>query len=157
MSVSKCLISSSSPVFQERNNNFNTLQFYTCAISPVAGEEKYVGGLQDNGTLYYTGSPLSIFDMIDGGDGAYCFIDQNESPIMITSVYYNRYTVFINGSQTNYIGNYQSGIFINPADYDYNLNTIYANAVSFGGSQSNRILRITNILGNEEWLYPILE
>ena len=145
--------SSSSPVFQERNNNFNTLQFYTCAISPVAGEEKYVGGLQDNGTLYYTGSPLSIFDMIDGGDGAYCFIDQNEPPIMITSVYYNRYTVFLNGTQTNYIGDYQSGIFINPADYDYNLNTIYANAISFSGSQSNRILRITNILGNENGEY----
>ncbi|MCD4772082.1 MAG: T9SS type A sorting domain-containing protein [Bacteroidales bacterium] len=141
--------SSSSPVFQERNKSFNSLQFYTCDITSIPGEEKYVGGLQDNGTLYYTGSPLSINDMIDGGDGASCFIDKDQPSIMITSVYYNRYTIFEDGNQINYIWAYQSGTFISPADYDYKENVIYANAVDFFGSYANDILRIKNITGSE--------
>ncbi|MBN3036762.1 MAG: T9SS type A sorting domain-containing protein [Bacteroidales bacterium] len=134
---------SSSPVFQEKNRNFSTLQFYTCDIYPLAGQNYFVGGLQDNGTLLYMGSPLDINDMIDGGDGAYCFIDRNDPQIMITSVYYNRYSIFLNWSYYNYISDYSSGVFINPADYDSEMNTLYANAVSFGGSYSNRLLRIS--------------
>ena len=41
--------------------------------------------------------------------------------------------------------NYECGIFINPADYDSKLNTLYANATSFFGSQSNVLLRIDGI------------
>ena len=62
------------PVFIERNQGYNTLQYYSGAIHPVAGTDHYIGGLQDNGTTLYTGSPLDINDMIDGGDGAYCFL-----------------------------------------------------------------------------------
>ncbi len=135
------------PVFEEKNLDYNTLQFYTCAMSPLAGDDTYVGGLQDNGTLYYTGSPLTIDDMIDGGDGAYCFIDQNEAEIMITSVYYNNYSVFINGNHHESMGQY-SGVFINPADYDYFNNILYANAVTFFGNSQNRIMRIYDIPDN---------
>jgi hypothetical protein len=136
---------SSSPVFQQMNTSFGSLQFYSCAISPTAGDETYVGGLQDNGTLYYTGSPLTIFDMIDGGDGAYSFIDQNEPGIMITSVYYNQYSVFVDGQYYNSMSDWSSGTFVCPADYDYKLNVLYANACSFGGSYANYLLRIKNI------------
>ena len=38
-------------VFLERNNGYNTLQFYTCDISPMQYGNSFVGGLQDNGTL----------------------------------------------------------------------------------------------------------
>ncbi|MBK7028210.1 MAG: exo-alpha-sialidase [Bacteroidales bacterium] len=31
------------PVFSQKNKNFNTLQFYTCAMHPGAGTEKYLG------------------------------------------------------------------------------------------------------------------
>ncbi len=137
---------SDDPTFEERNNNYNTLQFYTCAISPTAGEVKYVGGLQDNGSLLYQGTPLTINDMISGGDGAYCFIDQDEPKFMFTSMYYNDYTFFIHGNEVNEIG-IQSGVFINPADYDYKENAIYANAVSFFGEHANSILRISDATG----------
>ena len=142
------------PVFEEKNHNYNTLQFYTCAMSPLAGDDTYVGGLQDNGTLYYTGSPISINDMIDGGDGAYCFIDQDEAEIMITSVYYNNYTIFLNGSPQVNMGQ-SSGVFINPAAYDYSNNILYANAVNFFGNYQNRILRIDGIPYNpdEDYIY----
>ena len=133
------------PPFSPHDNGFSTLQFYTCAINPVAGAQYFLGGLQDNGTLYYVGSPFTISNMISGGDGAYCFFDENEPSIFITSVYYNWYTFFINGQVVDYPTWYGSGIFVNPADYDYNLNTIYANAVDFVGNNQNMLLRISNI------------
>ncbi|MFO8130175.1 MAG: T9SS type A sorting domain-containing protein [Bacteroidales bacterium] len=136
--------SSLDPDFEEKNHGFNTLQFYTCAMHPGEGEDKYIGGLQDNGTLYYNGAPLDINDMIDGGDGAYCFWDKDQPFYFITSVYYNRYTIFSNGSPVNDAGTY-SGTFICPADYDWKENTIYANACSFFGSNADRILRISNL------------
>ena len=132
------------PVFEEKNQGFNTLQLYSCDIHSQAGAPMYVGGLQDNGTLLYQNSPLGIDDMIDGGDGAFCFMDDDEPSIWITSVYYNRYTFWMNGQQVNY-DDYDCGIFINPADYDSENNTLYANATSFFGSQSNTLLRIDGI------------
>ena len=132
------------PIFKERNNGYNTLQFYSCAMDPTPGSNNYLGGLQDNGTLLYEGSPLDINDMIDGGDGAFCFWDRNESNVYVTSVYYNRYSSWYNGSQYDYL-NGNSGTFISPADYDYELNTIYSNGVQFMGGYANRILRITGI------------
>jgi len=139
--------SSNNPVFEEKNRNYNTLQFYTCAISPVAGDNRYIGGLQDNGTLYFQGDPLDINDMIDGGDGAYCFWDVDDPEIFITSVYYNRYTVFVNGNQSENAGEY-NGTFICPADYDYKLNNLYANACGFQGQNADELMRITNIPDN---------
>ncbi|MBN2174953.1 MAG: T9SS type A sorting domain-containing protein [Bacteroidales bacterium] len=136
---------SNNPVFQEKNNNYSTLQFYTCDIYPVAGQNYFVGGLQDNGTLLYMGEPLDINDMIDGGDGAYCFFDENEPNIMITSYYYNAYSVYLDWNGYTSMGDYGTGIFINPADYDSENNILYANGVTYDGSYQNRILRITGI------------
>jgi len=130
----------SQPVFIERNQGYNTLQFYTGSINPTPSSQHSVGGLQDNGTLLYTGQPLDINDMIDGGDGAYCFWDENQEEIYITSVYYNSYSTWSNGNQVgNFGGN--TGTFISPADYDYNENILYSNAVSFFGNNSNKLLR----------------
>lgn len=131
------------PTFIEKNHGYNTLQFYTGAIHPEAGSDIYVGGLQDNGTLLYTGQPFTINDMISGGDGAACFFDDAD-PLMLTSVYYNRYYVFMNLSYLDYL-DYQSGVFINPADFDVKSNTLFANAVSFSGGDPNTLLRISNI------------
>ena len=81
------------PVFIERNQGYNTLQFYTCAISPTPGSEEYLGGLQDNSTVLYDDA-FDINDIVTGGDGAYCFWDNNESNIYITSSQWNNYSVF---------------------------------------------------------------
>jgi len=135
---------SPAPVFQEKNQGYNTLQFYTCDLYPQAGAPVYVGGLQDNGTLLYQNAPLSINDMVDGGDGAYCFFDDDATNLLITSVYYNRYSVFLNGAGYDYL-DYESGIFINPADYDSKNNTLYANAIDFFGNSPNTLLRVSGI------------
>ena len=82
--------------------------------------------------------------MITGGDGAYCFYDDN-NPLLITSTYYNAwYFINIENNAYNYVNN-SSGVFINPADYDSNNNILYANKVKFNGNQSNRIIKISNI------------
>ncbi len=131
------------PVFKQRNEGYNTLQFYTCDIVPLPGENLYCGGLQDNGTLLYQDQPFTINDMIDGGDGAFCFFD-DEMEMLITSIYYNRYTLFLNWAPYDYF-NYESGIFINPADFDRQNNILYANATTFTGEHMNQILRIDGI------------
>ena len=135
------------PDFIEKNQGFNTLQFYTCDIHPSTGTSMYLGGLQDNGTLLFDGAPLSINNMIDEGDGAFCFFDENDPNLWLTSTYYNRYRVFIDGNQTDFL-DYYSGIFINPADFDSRNNTLFANAVDFYGGSQNRILRIKDIPEN---------
>lgn len=139
------------PAFIEKNHGYNTLQFYTGAISPQPGSTNYVGGLQDNGTLLYTGQPLTINNMISGGDGAACFFDDVD-PLMLTSIYYNRYYVFMNYSYLTSL-DYESGVFINPADFDVKNNTLYANAVSFSGVSPNSLLRISGIPYNTSGNY----
>lgn len=134
------------PIFTERNQGFNSLQFYTCALNPTAGSEQFVGGLQDNGSLKFTANTLTINDMVSGGDGAYCFWDQNEPNLFITSVYYNSYYIFKNDAFYDYV-NAGNGTFVSPADYDYRLNTLYANAVDFQGLNAGTLIRINGIGG----------
>ena len=147
--------SSSQPLFLEKNQGYSTLQIYTCDIHPQAGTHKYLGGMQDNGTLLYDNGPLSIFDVIDNGDGAFCCFDKDAANLWMSSVYYNRYTVFLNGFQADYL-DYYSGVFINPADYDSENNTLYANAVDFFGNTPNTILRVKGIGGNSNGDYIAL-
>jgi len=136
------------PVFMQRNHNFNTLQAYTCAIKSEDSSNDFLGGLQDNGTVVHTNDlPVTVDNMIDGGDGAYCFYDEDEPNISITSYYDNRYTFFDNYNYTNNGGQY-SGTFISPADYDSRFNKLFANAVTFTGQNQNKILRIDYIPNN---------
>ena len=143
------------PDFSAKNNSYNTLQFYTCAIDPRAGTNIFLGGLQDNGTVRYSGSPISFNSRIDGGDGAFCFIDNNEPNILISSIYYNRYFFFTTSNYNNptsQAANYydQTGIFINPVDYDDKLNILYANATTFLNTHKNKLLRISGIPNNPQ-------
>ena len=147
---------SEQPTFVEKNRGYNTLQFYTCDIHPESNTNYYLGGLQDNGTLLYADAPLTIDDMVSGGDGAFCFFDKNESETFITSTYYNRYYIFVNDRLIRSLSEYSSGFFINPADYDSYLNTLYANATAFDLYNLNTILRISGLplksVGEYVWL-----
>ena len=134
------------PVFLERNHNFNTLQFYTCAINPEAGSLKALGGLQDMLSLYYTGAPLTMFDLKGGGDGSSCFFDKDEPKYFITSINDNAFVVYDNGVPVNSIFDYyHKGIFINPADYDSRTNSIYANSVDFISTLPDVYIQIDNV------------
>ena len=140
--------SNSYPVFQERNSHYSTLMFYTCDIKPDGFTNEFMGGLQDNGTLLYQGDPLDINDMIDGGDGAFCFYDKNDGSVSLSSYYYNRYTIYVNGNFSGNIGSNETGTFVSPADFDYDNNILYGNGVGFFGEHSNQLFRGTGIPNN---------
>jgi hypothetical protein len=138
-----------SPEFYEKNQGLATLQYYTCDIHPVPGSNSIVGGLQDNGSLYYEDGSVQLNDMVSGGDGAYCFFDEDQPEIFITSVYYNWYYFHVDqggGVYSNsYNDFYNTGYFINPADYDSYNNTLYANGGYWSNYNQNTLLRITGI------------
>ncbi len=139
--------------FHEMNENYNTLQFYTCDISPLEGVNQFIGGLQDNGTvLYQPGITPNRGTKLGGGDGAYCFIDENDPGLTITSHYYtNMHISKIDPvDPPQYFGSFLAGVgtFINPMDYDWKTNTLYCNVCSFNGTDAN-ILGVLTIENNQ--------
>ncbi len=131
--------------FLERSEGFNTLQMYKCALTPQTETIFCLAGLQDNGTIYYDGNTIDNDNRVTGGDGGACFIDQNEPDVFITSYQNNRFFLFGNYQLQNNATQWASGNFISSVDYDYNLNTIYANAVTTINTLADSILRITGV------------
>jgi len=133
--------------FFEVANNYSTLQYYSCAIHPDAGSIHYIGGLQDNGTMFYRrGNTPTFRDMLSGGDGALCFIDQDEPTIQITTVYNNAIYLYSGAKESNpqntgYRG-LGTGTFVNPMDYDWKNNVLFAN----GGNEKLDYLNTFHVL-----------
>lgn len=136
------------PTFDSRNLDYNTLQFYSADIRNEVGSTNLIGGLQDNGCLYYNFLPVTISDMVSGGDGAICFFDKQDVFYSISSLYYNVYYVQSNGNYTGYLGSWQSGVFVNPVDYDYRNKVLYANACDFIGTNLDNYLILGDVTGS---------
>jgi photosystem II stability/assembly factor-like uncharacterized protein len=134
------------PQFREKNKGYNTLQYYTCAIHPDAGRRYFLGGCQDNGTFRTTYSPTSKLVSVSYGDGAYCFIDEDEPEIQISCSQSNFYYYSRDGSHRNiYAYDFPGGTFINPVDYDPIDNILYANGMDFTGNYRDSIFRIYQV------------
>ncbi len=104
--------------------------------------------MQDNGTIWCDGvTPIDNFlSKITGGDGGACFIDKNEPDVLVTSSQNNHFTFLGNYQGQGQTGAlYESGNFISSVDYDYNMNTLYANAVTTINRFQDSILRISGI------------
>lgn len=120
-------------VFSSRNNGYNVTQYYSCAIDPTAGSNSFLAGSQDNGTQQYSTAGINSTVEATGGDGGYCFIDQNNPLYQITSFTFNQYTVSDDGGVTfpwflasnQLIADNSTGLFINPATYDNNRHVLY--------------------------------
>lgn len=130
-----------SPSFSHVSNGFNVTQFYACAIHPSSNSNYFLAGSQDNGSQQFTSTGINSTNEVTGGDGAYCFIDQTNPQIQITSYVYNSYWRSTNGGASfgSRIQNESTGSFINPADYDDNLHILYSNRT---GASINRILNM---------------
>ena len=113
-------------VISGRNNGYNVTQFYAAALTPTANGNLILGGTQDNGTQEFSISGMNSTTEKTGGDGAFCFIDQTEPNIQITSYVFNNYYLY-NGSsfQGTIINENNTGSFINVADYDDIQNVLY--------------------------------
>jgi len=117
----------SSNVVQPRNNNYNVTQFYAAAMHPGEGEDFYLAGSQDNGTQLFNKFGNGSTMEATGGDGAFCFVDQNEPDTVITSYVYNNYYLSIDGGETfTPLVDTNIGAFINPAAYDSEQNLLYS-------------------------------
>lgn len=117
----------SNPNFEETILNYNTALFYATASANVAGSNVYLAGAQDNGSNLFTTAGINSSVEVTGGDGAYCFIDQDNPNLMITSYVYNNYYITTDAwSSFSSTAGDNSGNFINQADYDDEADILYA-------------------------------
>lgn len=66
--------------WQNMNNGFVTTQFYHVALAPQPGDDRILGGTQDNGSLYFRFDPQSMSrtssDDVSSGDGTYAYLGE---------------------------------------------------------------------------------
>jgi hypothetical protein len=74
--------------FLDLNKGFLTTQFYPGFANAFDDSSIAMGGLQDNGTLKYTGSPN--WTAVWGGDGGWCAIDQASKNTVYAETQYGR-------------------------------------------------------------------
>lgn len=112
---------------KELNNGYTTTQFYACAIHPDSGSNHFLAGAQDNNSILVSGSKnIGNGRAVQGGDGFYCFIDQDNPNIQIVSSQGGNWGLSTNGGQSFAGGRSSNGAFYCPADYDDKANILYA-------------------------------
>ena len=116
----------------DKSMGYVTTQFYAGAIHPDAGSSYVIGGTQDNNSMIISEPGLSPARVALGGDGVYCFIDQNEPNIQIVSSQNGNYVLSTNGGISFGLGASIDGTFINRSGYDDNANLLYGQ-VNQGG------------------------
>lgn len=119
------------------NTGLNITQFYTVAVAPTSGwtGDNFVAGAQDNGTqqiLNATSGP-DVSIQVQGGDGAYVFIDQQTTGTdryRITNYVYNQsinlYNYATGASRSINSESTSNGAFICPMALDSSLDVLYA-------------------------------
>ncbi len=141
-----------------RNNKYNVTQFYHMGVAPTTSftGDYFMGGAQDNGTQLFENAPQQVANSVEaqGGDGAYCFFDQDGTDrYRISNYVYNAhirlYNYFTNSWNTINSESSNHGDFINQEALDSHLNILYTNYSSTGGSSgyNYEIRRYSNILG----------
>ncbi|WP_226789231.1 T9SS type A sorting domain-containing protein [Polaribacter reichenbachii] len=140
--------SSSASAIEERNKDYNTIQFYNAAISQTIDPEYIIGGTQDNGNLFFDDATSGINSAIktNRGDGTHCFIDKDGSYMVISNLYNNitRYNLPYTGTGVTISSDSDSGIFVNPMALDDNLDILYTNGYD-AENEVGYLTRFTNI------------
>lgn len=115
------------PTVIDRNKGYNVTQFYSGAIHPF-DNDYMLGGTQDNGTRQFFDAENWATNAVNNGDGGFAHIDEDFGFIQISAYLYNYYWVTSDGWQNRRkitVGR-NDGRFINPTDYDSELNILYA-------------------------------
>lgn len=119
----------SSAVFSSRNKGYNVTQFYYGDLSKTSGSNKFIGGAQDNGSIYFNSTGMSSGTEVNGGDGAASFIHEGADSRQVCAYVYNQYK-YTNNNWTNtndLIADGATGAFINPAEWDNNQSGLFSN------------------------------
>ncbi|GAA3935435.1 T9SS type A sorting domain-containing protein [Hymenobacter algoricola] len=117
------------PAVTPINTSFNITQFYAVAVHPT-DYGYFLAGAQDNGTQQFRASTGSVTRDVNGGDGAFCAIDEENPDIQFaTYVFSNVYRSTTKGDDffPGIIEESDNGSFINPLEYDSRKNTLYYN------------------------------
>jgi hypothetical protein len=114
--------------FAGKNDNYITTLFYSCAIHPTAGTNYYLAGAQDNGSHQISAGGIAPSRSVLGGDGFYCFINQNNPNYQIVSLYNGAFSLSTNGGASFSGGTNSRGKFLTPCDLDNTTNVFYAQA-----------------------------
>lgn len=96
--------------YRALNGGYQTTQFYAGFANAATDSNLAIGGLQDNGTVKFTGT--KSWQSIYGGDGCWCAIDPTDANIFHVESQYLNLVVSTNGGK-NWLGG-KSGI--NSAD-----------------------------------------
>jgi hypothetical protein len=112
-----------------KSSGLRITQYYSVAIHPNSSTNpnNLLGGTQDNGTIRTNSSGLGTGTTATGGDGGFCYIDQTNSNIQITSFPNNDYNVSTDAGAT-WVRRFKNsnGIFINNSDYDDRRDVLYS-------------------------------
>jgi Secretion system C-terminal sorting domain len=123
-------INAAIPTFTKKSNNYNVTQYYACDYHPTDANY-FLAGAQDNGTQRFTVPGINTTTNASGGDGGFCHIDQTDGQIQITAFTSNQYAISVNSGTNFGSRNFnQNGQFINPTDYDDNLNLLYTGDIT---------------------------
>lgn len=147
--------SSSDPTFNDRNKDYNVTQFYAVAAQNTTDVNYFLAGAQDNGTQQFTDAGGQSTSSVTGGDGAFCFIDQDDNNFQISSYIRNVYYLLNanGGFVQTLVDDDAGGLFINPADYDNSSNILYsAGDVAGSDTELRRISGITTSPNTQEVL-----
>ncbi|MCB2380025.1 T9SS type A sorting domain-containing protein [Hymenobacter sp. BT635] len=131
------------PTLTHINSGFNVTQFYSVAAHPT-DYNYFLAGAQDNGTQQFRSTTGTQTRDINGGDGAFCFIDEDQPQYQFaTYVYSNIYRTSTGGTETQFpttLVNDNTGSFINPMEYDSKNNALY---YAYSANNLRRTLQAT--------------
>lgn len=130
------------PAFDIKNTGYNVTQFYSCAMANEVNRNYFLAGAQDNGTQQFELPQTNSTSPVSGGDGGFCYIDQINSDIQLSSYIYNNIYRSLDGglSFTKDIAE-STGLFINPGDYDSQRKILYS------ASNNDLIKRLSGVDG----------
>jgi hypothetical protein len=138
--------------FADRNRNLAIKQFYAGAIHPDAGSNYLLAGAQDNGVHQFTNAGLSWSTEVNGGDGCFVHINQQNPQVQFGSYIRNQYNRSTDGGATwsSFVLSSTHGLFVNPFDYDDGQNIMYA-SYGVSASPNNTILRWKDADAGTSW------
>lgn len=124
-----------------RNLQYNVTQFYAGVAHPNQ-VNYFLGGTQDNGTQKFTQAGLASTSTASGGDGGFCFVDQLNPAFQIVSYVNNQFYLSTDGGNSfplKILDDDNTGLFINPAEYDSN------QKILFTSKDDNSLYRLRNV------------
>lgn len=109
------------PVLFDANKNYNVTQYYAVAMAPHSGDQRVVGGAQDNGSYISTENGVSDFKRVSWADGGFCAIQHENGNVIYTTTQERRIYRTRNGvvdTITNPMVKDANVLFINPLEMD---------------------------------------